>query len=206
MRNFGILLLWCASLLAVASAQNTSSASPYPSAEQKDRNRFVAAPVEIFAGYSNLRANQGPGQCGCFNMNGGSIQASFHVNRGLSAVADLSGEHSGSINNGPEGLSLISFTVGPGFTYPVHRHYALLAHALFGAVHGFDSSFPVASRITAATNSFALIAGGGLDIRLKSRLAVRPIQADYLLTHLPNGLNNRQNSLRLSAGVVLHFW
>jgi outer membrane immunogenic protein len=119
---------------------------------------------------------------------------------------DLTGERSGSINRGPEGLSLISYTGGPRFTYPVHRHYAPFAQALFGGVHGFDSSFPVASRIPPGANSFAMLAGGGLDIRLQSHLAVRPIQADYFLTHLSNGLNNRQNSLRLSAGVVLHFW
>jgi hypothetical protein len=47
-----------------------------------------------------------------------------------------------------------------------------------------------------------MLAGGGLDIRLKSWLAVRPMQADFFLTQLPNGTNNRQNNLHLSAGLV----
>lgn len=41
---------------------------------------------------------------------------------------------------------------------------------------------------------------------MKSWLAIRPFQADYFLTQFTNGANNRQNNLRLSAGVVLRLW
>lgn len=204
MRNFWILFLCCAWLPALA--QTTSSPWRYPYTYQGDKAAAVAAPIEVSIGYSYLHANQGPGQCGCFNLNGGSAEVAFYVDRGFSAVADLSGEHSGSVNGGPQGLSLVSFTAGPRFTYPVRRRYAPFAQALFGGVHGFDSSFPVIPGPTASANSFAMLAGGGLDIRLKSYLAIRPIQADYFLTHLPNGLNDRQNNLRLTAGLVLRLW
>ncbi len=35
------------------------------------------APLEISFSYSYARANAGPGQCGCFNMNGGSTKWPF---------------------------------------------------------------------------------------------------------------------------------
>ncbi|MGC9293245.1 MAG: OmpA family protein, partial [Acidobacteriaceae bacterium] len=124
----------------------------------------------------------------------------------FSAVADLTGAYSGSINGGGQGLSLVAFTAGPRFTYPVHRRYAPFVQALVGAAHGFDSYFPVSSGATGAANGFAMLAGGGLDIRTKSWLAIRPIQADYFLTQLPNGSNDRQNNLRISAGLVLRLW
>jgi hypothetical protein len=32
---------------------------------------------------------------------------------------------------------------------------------------------------------------------------VRPIQAEYFMTKIPDGLNNRQDNLRIGAGIVL---
>jgi hypothetical protein len=63
-------------------------------------------------------------------MNGGSAEVAFYVDRGFSAIADFTGEHSANINEGSEGLSLVSYTAGPRFTYPVHRHYGPFAQAL----------------------------------------------------------------------------
>jgi hypothetical protein len=54
--------------------------------------------------------------------------------------------------------------------------------------------------------------GGGFDFRWSRRLSIRPIQADYLLTHFNefetfqlNTSNSRQNNVRLSTGLVFHF-
>jgi peptidoglycan-associated lipoprotein len=204
MRAFWILFLCCAWL--PVSAQNTSNPRQYPSTYRGDKNTAIAAPVEVSVDYSYLRANQGPGMCGCFNMNGGNAEVAFYIDRGFSAVADLTGEHAGSVNGGAQGLSLVSFTAGPRFTYPIRRRYEPFAEALFGGVHGFDSSFPVTPGPTGSANGFATLVGGGLDIRLKSYVAIRAFQADYFLTHLPNGVNDRQNNLRLTAGIVLRLW
>lgn len=47
--------------------------------------------------------------------------------------------------------------------------------------------------------------GGGLDLRVSRHFSVRPVQAEYFLTKIPDGLNNRQNNFRLSAGIVYRF-
>jgi hypothetical protein len=75
---------------------------------------------------------------------------------------------------------------------------------LAGAVHGFDGQFPNNSGtlLNSATN-LAVLVGGGLDLELNNRLAVRAGQVDYGLNHLPNNVNNSENLLRVSAGVVL---
>jgi outer membrane protein OmpA-like peptidoglycan-associated protein len=55
------------------------------------------------------------------------------------------------------------------------------------------------------------MAGTGFDIRINHYLAIRPIQAEYLLTHftnptLPSGSERGwQNNGRFSAGIVLRF-
>ena len=55
-----------------ALAQNTSGPWRSPYTYQGDKAMAIAAPIEISLGYGYLRANHGPGQCGCFNMNGGT--------------------------------------------------------------------------------------------------------------------------------------
>lgn len=54
-------------------------------------------------------------------------------------------------------------------------------------------------------NNFAMTAGGGIDFKVSKHVSVRPVQADYFLTKIPDGLNNRQNNFRFSAGVVFRF-
>ena len=74
-----------------------------------------------------------------------------------------------------------------------------------GAVHGSDAPFPNSSGSTSTSaTALAVLVGGGLDISLSRRVAIRAIQADYGLTHLPNNANNGENLLRISAGLVFH--
>lgn len=47
-------------------------------------------------------------------------------------------------------------------------------------------------------------AGGGLDWNVKDHFSIRLFQAEYLMTRLPNAINNNQNNLRISVGVVFH--
>jgi outer membrane immunogenic protein len=188
-----------------SSAQQATLPSSVKPAEQD-------GPLELSLNYDYARANAGPGQCGCFTMNGGSTEVAFHAWRGFSAVADLTGERASSIGaTGGDGLSLVFFTVGPRYTFRFRgeklSHYSTFAQGLVGAAHGFDSLFPASNgSLAGAANSLAVLAGGGLDIPMSRYIAIRAFQADYLRTQLPNNASDEQNSLRLGAGVVLHAW
>jgi hypothetical protein len=46
-----------------------------------------------------------------------------------------------------------------------------------------------------------MTAGGGVDINLNPRIAIR-VQGDYLMTRF---LDLRQDNLQFSTGVVVHF-
>jgi peptidoglycan-associated lipoprotein len=187
----------------VALAQSAPNPAGSPDPLLTGKTQSDVALLEVSFAYSYLRANANPGQCGCFNMNGGNVEGALHIYRGLSAVADFGGENTGSVNNGGRGLSLISFTAGPRFSFSFHRRFAPFAQGLFGAAHGFNSYFPVTAGPTGAATGFAMIAGGGFDVRIARHVGLRPIEADYFLTRLPNGVNGAQNNLRLSAGLVL---
>lgn len=47
--------------------------------------------------------------------------------------------------------------------------------------------------------------GGGVDAAITRNFAVRVAQLDYLPTRFSLGLEDRQNNLRFSTGVVFRF-
>jgi outer membrane immunogenic protein len=178
-----------------AAAQRVETAPPY-------------APLEISFNYSYARSNAAPGQCGCFNMNGGSSEVAFHAFRAFSVVADLTGERATTIGAGAgNDLSLVVFTVGPRFS---HRFaggkFTPFVQGLVGVAHGFDGLFPGSGgSLAGAASARAVMAGGGLDLTINRHLAIRAIQADYMRIQLPNGQGNEQNLLRAGAGIVVRF-
>jgi len=183
----GIVLPGVLLLAAVAHAQ--TGAKP----------TGLTAPDLSFT-YNAFFANAGPSQCGCFRMYGASMQLALPNTPHWSAVVDLGGETTGSVNRGVTGLSLMSYTAGERYSQTV-GHTRLFAQALAGGVRGFNSYFPNAANTSAATG-FALLAGGGIDLHLSNKVAIRLVQADYMFTDLPNSINNRQNNIRLGAGVL----
>src|SRR5579871_47083 len=46
--------------------------------------------------YHWVRANAGPGECGCFGLNGGGVSGSWDVRGPFSVVLDISAETAGS--------------------------------------------------------------------------------------------------------------
>jgi len=72
------------------------------------------------------------------------------------------------------------------------------AHALLGAVRGSSNYLDISKPAV----HFAVAVGGGIDVKLTDRVALRLIQADYLMTRFSS---TRQDNIRLSAGIVLRF-
>jgi hypothetical protein len=101
---------------------------------------------------------------------------------------------------------MVTSTFGPRYRWsPARRRYAFFGQALAGEANGFNSIFPGATAPASSANSVALEIGGGLDLPIKHRLALRAFEADWLRTDLPNSDTNVQNNVRLTAGVVVRF-
>ncbi len=171
----------------------------------KPEQLAVPAPLEVTLAYSADRTNGLVGGCGCFWMQGGKAEANAYFGRGLSVVAELAGEHAGAIDAAHHELSLVSYLFGPRYALRHSRRIIPFAQFLVGGVHGFDAIFPNSTGQALNPDAFAFAAGGGLNLNLSRRFAVRILQADYLQTQLPNDANNRQDHLRLAAGIVFRF-
>ena len=85
-----------------------------------------------------------------------------------------------------------------------HTRFQPFGQALFGGVHGFDGYFPapVGKLPTSYDTSFAYTVGGGLDIAVSKHVWIRAVQADYFYSELRNLQGDRQNQLRIGAGVL----
>jgi len=60
---------------------------------------------------------------------------------------------------------------------------------------------------TPTQHPFTMAVGGGLDISVSHRIAIRPVQFDYVLSRYSNPLTstNNQNSFRYLGGIVFKF-
>ena len=162
-----------------------------------------APKVEVFGGYSYLRADTDPRS----NANGWSASLAANVNRYFGLAADFSG-HYGSQTLNLSGTqakvdgSAHTFLFGPRFSYRKHERVTPFAHVLLGGVRDKIAGRIGSISISETDTAFGLALGGGLDVQLHRHVALRLIQADYLLTRF-NG--ETQNNARLSIGLVFRF-
>jgi outer membrane immunogenic protein len=156
--------------------------------------------------YQWVRANAGPGECGCFGMNGGGISGSWNFRGPWSAVLDVSSESAGSAPLVGESVTFTSFLAGARYRIPQpwlegnHKPQPF-AQILLGAAHAGGGAAGVAD----GSHEFATRMGGGIDVPVSSHFAVRIIQLDYYLTTFANSTNDHQNNLLVGAGIVYHW-
>jgi opacity protein-like surface antigen len=176
--------------------------------------------VEWFMGYSYLRAIP---QLAAGNrmmwLNGGSTSIAFNFNRYLGIVGDFGGFNETRLLVSTVGVpssvravdsgTVFTYLVGPRLSYRTHERFTPFAQALFGGIHASEESLcPSCAPLLPSENSFAMTAGGGLDVKVRRHIAIRLIQAEYLMTRFENlatGTTASQNDMRLSTGIVLRF-
>src|SRR5258705_1285563 len=170
--------------------------------------------VEIFGGYSYLRASIEVAQTGPLgpgtpcppncstppkvsqkrNLNGWEFSGQYKFLPYLGAVADFNGNY-GTLDGA--GTRVHTFLFGPQVSLP--KKVSPFAHALLGVAKesqdpflrgGFNSLPP--------DNSWAAAVGAGIDVKLVPFVKVRLVQIDYLRTQLHGAT---QNQPRVSAGV-----
>jgi opacity protein-like surface antigen len=138
--------------------------------------------VEVFTGYSYLRGDFDA------NFNGWNVSVAGNVNNWFGVVGDVSGHY---LDNGAK---LHSFLVGPKFTHRVNDRVNPYVQTLIGAVSA-NADF-------LDDTAFGWTVGGGLDVKVHKRVAIRVIEANYLLTRF---FDQNQHNGRLSAGLVWRF-
>ena len=148
--------------------------------------------AEVFGGYSNLVANvSGPS----FNLNGLDFSVAENVNSWFGGALDFTSHFGTEAGNK---VNTQTITYGPVFSYRKHPSAVPFAHCLLGAVRGSADYLDISK----SAWQFTVVAGGGLDVKLTDAVALRVIQADYVMTRFSS---TSQDNIRLSAGIVLRF-
>lgn len=158
------------------------------------------------AAYHWVHSNAGPGECGCFGLNGGGVSGSWNFHGPWSVVADFSAEHVGGAAPVGNSLTLTSFLAGGRYKIPQpwlegeHKPQPF-AQILLGVGHASGAEAGLAD----GTTRFATRIGGGIDVPVSAHFAVRVIQIDYYLTTYVNATNDHQNNFLVGAGIVYHW-
>ena len=177
--------------------------------------------AELFVGYSYLQAvpKLADGNRLVW-LNGGSASIAYNLNRHWGIVADVGDYTNSEIRfQGASGATftvhdadggVISYLFGPRLSFR-HDRVTPFVQALFGGVHASEitlSGCTLNCTLLPTQNAFAWTGGGGLDVRVHRHIAIRIIQAEYLMTRFQDystGMTASQNDMRLSAGLVFRF-
>jgi hypothetical protein len=190
--------------------------------------------AEILLDYSYIHANpQNNNIIQPFSLNGGGGGGAFYFNRFIGIEAEFEGygsfTHNLIIPAGNvacPGVSnclvtaqgnLFTYNIGPIVKFRA-KHIELFIEAMGGGGHSnfYGNLFTdcgavvgcVGASKSPSNNAFDFIIGGGIDIPVGRVVAIRLIQADYLLTRFGTGFtggNNNQSNFRYQAGLLFRF-
>jgi outer membrane protein OmpA-like peptidoglycan-associated protein len=178
--------------------------------------------IEVFLGYSYLRAvpTMAAGNRLVW-LNGGSVSVAYNLNRYLGIVADVgdytnseirfTDGYTGTVDVDASNGGVISYLFGPRLSFRHQGRLTPFVQVLAGGVHASEidlANCTFSCTLLPKENTFAMTAGGGLDLRVHRHFAVRLIQAEYMMTRFTDystGVAGTQNDVRLSTGLVFRF-
>ncbi len=183
---------------------------PQPRAESRAALPVVRhrAELELFGGYSYMRANivfsGAP-----LNANGASASVVMYLSNWFGIIGDFGLFQQRNVAAQGFSLTFSSYQFGPRLRFPQLAHVTPFVHFLWGLGHAggtvYTRSLGFGVPPLGVNNAFVLTGGGGVDWKVRPRIAIRLIQADYLHSEFLNGSGNRQENIRLSTGVVFSF-
>ena len=156
------------------------------------------------------------------NCAGGGGTLAYNVSSLVGIAADLGGckvfSNAYGLGNTIDG-NIFTYLFGPRLTYRSGSKFEPFGELNFGGTRISLSCKNSANNCNAATgghtytkNAFAMTVGGGFQVKLSNRFALRLVQAEYLYTRFGNSCalaacnnNNSQNSFRLKSGIVIRW-
>ena len=147
--------------------------------------------AEIFGGYSWSGGN----------FHGWNASVTGNITKRFGITADFSGHYGDEL----DGSILIkqdahSFLFGPRYTFR-RKRFSPFVYALFGVTRFHESATIAGQSLSFSDTGFSSALGGGLDIKVNERVAIRAFQIDYFR---PNFFGEAHNRGRLAFGVVIH--
>lgn len=207
-----------ASVLGIILLLGTAAfAQDYPKVETSPAFMFIHTPVSFTVPLTSP-VDPGASFSAAFNCVGGGGTIAYNFSSVVGLAADMGGCK--YVGNTIPALSAkldgsdFTYMFGPRFTYRNKSKLQPFAEINFG---GNRLSLSCASStsctgVSYSKNAFAMTVGGGFDVVVSKKIAIRLIQAEYLYTRFGNNCqlelcsnNNNQNSFRLKSGIVFRW-
>ena len=143
---------------------------------------------ELSGGYSHFIANTGNNS---FSLDGGGGALQENMNDWFGARIEINafGGDTGGVH-----VTAQTYSFGPVFAYRRFERITPFAHVQLGAIRASSGYLGISE----ASTRFMVAPGGGVDIGINPRFAVR-LQGDYVTTDF---LNERQSNIQFSAHLV----
>jgi hypothetical protein len=153
-----------------------------------------------------------------FNNHGATGSFTYNATNWLGLTAEIGGYHLsreiyGAPVANPDGTFTYSqekitggwetYLFGPRINFRKFDHFVPFVEVMFGAAHSGAQL-----NGTGGQSTFAMAAGGGIDVILTKYIAWRFFEADYLMTNFSGPLvdpDGRQNNFRIGTGIVLRW-
>jgi outer membrane immunogenic protein len=154
---------------------------------------------EIAVDYSYVRGDAANG--GGLNLNGADVSLAFPLGGPLSLVGDVGANRTGNVTGTGLDVTISTFMAGPRLLpRPIARLQPSF-QVLLGAARASGSVFSAIGN----TTGFAIAPGFRLDYPLGSRISLRLLEADYRFSTYRQNDHDHEKSVRLGAGIVVHF-
>jgi opacity protein-like surface antigen len=150
----------------------------------------MAPKAELFGGYSYTKDGEE-------SLHGGEASLALRLTQWIAVEADVSAHYGSELGIS---TSRLFFLGGPRFAYRSHS-VSVFTHYLAGGVRSRAGISVLGVDITEGRTDFAMAFGGGLDVRISDRWAIRA-QADYALIRADG---STEKEPRFSAGAVYRF-
>jgi outer membrane protein OmpA-like peptidoglycan-associated protein/opacity protein-like surface antigen len=179
---------------------------PFPSKDKSSDDTppgKIVPKFEIAGMFDYVNFNPGGG-FESFNNYGGSGAFTWNLSRWVGLTEELGGlSYDRNVNGTSVHGGITSYLIGPRLNLRKFNYFIPYAEFLLGGAHAGP---PMTG--TASQSSFAIAAGGGVDIALTRNIVWRFAEIDYYMTNFTGsslGGNGRQDNLRLGTGIVLRF-
>jgi len=161
----------------------------------------VASKGEVFGGYQYTNLSDGIATKR-LSSNGWNAGFAYYFSPWVGVKADFGGAYATDNTSSSQPFSVrnYTYTFGPVFSAGRDKRFNPFGEALFGGYHetlaGYSNSY----------SAFAMLAGGGVDVKIARQFSVRAVQVDWLYTRPPSAaVFLKANSVRIGAGIVYRF-
>jgi hypothetical protein len=180
-------------LLAPGVAQAQRGSSDFGMTYVQELNKFV-----------------GPQQAHTFYLRGAAVDYGYTLWHGVGVTGSATGLSATNLEGNidihqVDVLGGVRYTWGHITPAVWARRGGVFAEAKAGYTFATSGLFPVNGALASNASGLTYAGGGGFNLHVYQRLDLRVIEADYVVSKLPNGSTNQQNAIRLSAGLNFHF-